>query len=319
MADAVAPPEGTTPPTFDFTTMDRETLGQICTGAEAVFRSMLDDMWVPCCPTTTKRTVEITGINGNVVPVDIHEPSNKSADAPCIVYFHGGGMTFFGTQEYSGPLSQLAKAGCVVVAPDFRNSPVAPFPGGVHDCLAAALWAKENKAALGTDKLIWAGESGGGCLALSVPLVATRRGLVVKDLTDGVWVDAPMTYQHPMETPLPSHTENSGYVFVSEGPMSTLTLCTRTYSEDPKAYPINATAEELLAFPRTNFTLWEKDPLRDEGLDMFRKFIAAGHPEVKCSMEMGMAHCSMLLKMQNPSYCDRYFKRMVSWAKEACS
>ena len=71
----------------------------------------------------------------------------------------------------------ITRQDVVVVNVDFRNSPDAPFPGGLEDCLQAAIWVNNNRDLLEiTSQIAVIGGSGGGNLALATTLLALQRG-----------------------------------------------------------------------------------------------------------------------------------------------
>lgn len=260
--------------------------------------------------------LEVTGADGHCVPVAIFRPSQAHEGAlPCVVYLHGGGMGFGSVKVYQPILQRLAELGAVVVAPDFRSSPVARFPGGAGDCLAAAIWARENLSKLGASGLLLAGESGGACLALTVPLLAQRSGLDPAKLFDGIWADAPLCL-NPVaaaESPVPSQKELAAIA----SPAMDLML-RRHYAADPHdpcAFPMNAPAEALRRFPRTAVVVYEFDPLRDEGLAFYRKMLAAGHTEVDCMQIHGLTHCSMVAAATVPGFSNRQLRRMLDFIR----
>lgn len=309
-----APP----PPPMDFSTMPYEQLAAVMTSMEPMLRKQVEgSMGTPPAGSAPPEHLEIDGIDGNRVPIDIYTPTAPGTGPQlCIVYLHGGGMAFASPAEYRAFLRQLSDLGAVVVAPYFRNSPQARFPAGVHDCLSAVLWARDNLTRLGADRVALAGESGGGLLALTVPLVAVRRGLDPKALLTGIWADAPVCFGMPQkaEEPLRSHIDNDGYLF---GQQMRALLC-RLYTDDMSdscAFPMNADTEALRQFPRTQIVVYEFDPLRDEGLAFYRKMNSAGHPDVDCMQIQGLLHSSMLMLTLKPEFAQRQIARILAFLR----
>lgn len=256
--------------------------------------------------------LEIEGVDGNRVPIDVFRPmAAHRGPLPCVVYLHGGGMAFLSAKSYRALLQHLANLGAVVVAPYFRNSPVARFPAGAHDCLAAVTWARANLSALGADRLTLAGESGGGCLALTVPLCALRRGLAAAELIDGVWADSPICF-NPVDPA-------GALLRTGEDPNSVMELMLRRmYAEkvdDPCAFPMNAPVEMLREFPRTVIVVYEFDPLRNEGIAFYRKLLEAEHEDVDCMQLHGLTHAFMLARTLVPGFSLRQLKRLLAFAR----
>ena len=106
----------------------------------------------------------------------IYRPTNTGDERlPAMLYFHPGGY-LFGCPEMANDVLEkvIDRRPCVVIAPDYRKSPVKPFPAGFNDCYDTLLWARENADELGiaTEKFIVAGHSAGGGLAVAVTLKA---------------------------------------------------------------------------------------------------------------------------------------------------
>ena len=131
-----------------------------------------------------ERSVEvIRGLDGNDVTLYIHRPADHPDALPGVLHLHGGGMVMLEAAgaTYGRLRDELAAAGLVVVGVEFRNGGgkhgCHPFPAGLNDCAAALRWVIDHKASLGIDKLIVAGESGGGNLTLATTLRAKRDGI----------------------------------------------------------------------------------------------------------------------------------------------
>ena len=247
----------------------------------------------------------IAGGDGNDLSLYIHRPVETPANAgplPAVLYFHGGAMAMLNAADltYVRWRDELAALNLVVIGPEFRNAAGAlgphPFPAGLDDCASALRWVQANKGALGVSKIIVAGESGGGNLALATTLKARRDGCL--PMIDGVYAMCPYisgAYGDP-PAELESLAENDGYLLSCEM-MAPLVECydpggaNRT---NPLAWPYHASVESLKGLPPHVISVNELDPLRDEGLAYYRKLAAAGVPAVGRTVN-GTCHAGDLL------------------------
>lgn len=90
------------------------------------------------------------------------------ADAPVLLYLHGGGYFACSPLTHRPLTSYFAKSGFAVFAPDYRLAPEHPFPAALDDAAAviAALRAQGVPAA----RLCVAGDSAGGGLSAALLL-----------------------------------------------------------------------------------------------------------------------------------------------------
>jgi epsilon-lactone hydrolase len=118
-------------------------------------------------PEVTVRPVSAGGVSSLLVsPPDQTEAS--------ILYLHGGGYMLgsaFGYRHLAGALALPADAGALV--PDYRLAPEHAFPAALDDALSAYRWLLDR----GQDRIVVAGDSSGGGLALSLLLSLRRDGL----------------------------------------------------------------------------------------------------------------------------------------------
>lgn len=302
-------------PGLDFSALSYEQLQALAPAIEPAASQALEASLGPVPEgAEPPQHLEIEGIDGYRVPIDVIRPMGPmglTGPLPCIVYLHGGGMALCSPRSYRAILQHLANQGAVVVAPYFRNSSIARFPAGLHDCLSAVIWARANLSLLGASGVTVAGESGGGCLALTVPLLAHRRGLTLDGLLDGVWADSPICFSASDPAGLRLRTNTD--------PSSALDLALRRMytdqQEDACAFPMNASEETLRKLPRTVITIYEADPLREEGLAFYRKMLAAGHEDVDCLQVHGLTHAFMLARAIVPSFSTRQLQRLVAFAR----
>ena len=91
-----------------------------------------------------------------------------------VLYLHGGGYTVGSVAGWRGFLGHLARhIDGVVMAIDYRLAPEHPYPAAVKDCVGAFL---EVAHYMGPDKLMIAGDSAGGGLALATMLALKQLG-----------------------------------------------------------------------------------------------------------------------------------------------
>ncbi|WP_224815216.1 alpha/beta hydrolase [Hasllibacter sp. MH4015] len=101
-------------------------------------------------------------------------PDGVDRNAPVILYIHGGGFTIGSPRTHAPLVGALAKAtGLRAYAPRYRLAPEHPFPAAREDVIAAYARLVED----GTPPVAIAGDSAGGCLALSVLQHARDAGL----------------------------------------------------------------------------------------------------------------------------------------------
>lgn len=113
--------------------------------------------------------------------LDVYLP-DEGKNWPILVWFHGGGLKAGdkrGTPKDGVKTEKiatsLAKAGVVVVCPNYRFSPEVDFPVYLEDSAAAVAWAKANLAEHGGDpkRLFVGGHSAGGWITFMIGLEPT--------------------------------------------------------------------------------------------------------------------------------------------------
>lgn len=103
-----------------------------------------------------------------------------AAEAPALVFFHGGGWVIGDLDSHDQACRQLANAArATVIAVDYRLAPEHRFPAAIEDAAAALGWVVTEAASLGIDasRLAVVGDSAGGNIAAVMALMA-RDGLV---------------------------------------------------------------------------------------------------------------------------------------------
>jgi acetyl esterase len=152
----------------------------------AIFDSMDREDIAPSAGLIVRTETFSSAPDGNTVKIQYVRPQGDQT-LPCIYYIHGGRMAFSSCYEgnYKAWGRMIAARGVAVAMVDFRNAvhadsapEIAPFPAGLNDCISGLKWVRANAAALGIDpaRIIVAGESGGGNLALAVGMKLKQDG-----------------------------------------------------------------------------------------------------------------------------------------------
>lgn len=240
---------------------------------------------------------------GNLVRYCFFRPK-QSAVRPTVYYIHGGGMAtsscFYA--QYQAWARMIAHKGVNVFLVDFRNSltpgiigneyssgSLSPYPGGLNDCVSGLKFLHANHETFYTDssRILVAGESGGGNLALALGI---RLKLQCKDLASGIYALCPYILGKYPSPDYPSTVRNNGIVLYLGSMTRVMYGSVSAYEkQDPCAWPMFATKEDLQNLPPVFVSLNECDPLRDEGLAFYRKCIRAGIP-AQCREVLGSVH-----------------------------
>lgn len=105
-----------------------------------------------------------------------------------IYYIHGGGFVGGCTKERMAFISTLAREfGYNVFSIDYRLAPEFMHPCALNDCLDGYQWLLERYA---PENILLIGESAGGSLVLTLPLLLRDRGL---PLPKAVYSNSPVT------------------------------------------------------------------------------------------------------------------------------
>lgn len=116
--------------------------------------------------------------SGVDLKVGVITPGSEKVVRPTVIFIHGGGWVYY-TKDYQIflTLPYLAR-GMDVVNVDYRQSNQARAPAAVEDCRCALHWvvAHAKEYGLDTSKLVVAGESAGGHLALMTGMLDQKDG-----------------------------------------------------------------------------------------------------------------------------------------------
>ena len=210
-------------------------------------------------------TVDRLGIPvaGGAIRALLYSPRGLEPNAPCLVYYHGGGFVIPASPYHYALCREYAqRARCKVLFADYRLAPKHPFPTAPEDCYAAYAWVLANAQSLSVDpaRVGVAGDSAGGQLATVVCLMARDRGLaaprcqmLMYPAAGNADTDSAKKYT---DTPMCSSKDMEKYG--------------RLYVPDPSAgrleYRSPLQAKSLEGLPPAYIETAEFDPLRDGGI-----------------------------------------------------
>ncbi|MHB8574719.1 MAG: alpha/beta hydrolase [Dehalococcoidia bacterium] len=190
------------------------------------------------------------------------------------LHIHGGGWTFGRPHHYDVRNEQIVRhCNMAVVSVDYRLAPEHPFPAGPDDCEGVAAWLVKNaRAEFGSDRIVIGGESAGGHLAALTLLRMRDRhgytGFAAANLVYGCY-DLSMT---------PSQQRwGDRYLVLSDGFIRwSFDNCVPDVSRrrDPEISPLYA---DLHGLPPALFSVGTLDPLLDDSLFMYGRWLAAGN------------------------------------------
>lgn len=228
-----------------------------------------------------------TGAGYGHVPVRIYR-ANDAANAPVIVYYHGGGHVFGSLDSHDTACRYLCReAGCAVVSVDYRMGPEHPFPAAAIDSFDALRWAADKADALGFDasKIAVSGDSAGGNLAAVVALMARDAG------SPGISAQVPIYPVVDYRGGTESHARYAnGYGILDKEGVDWFRdhyFDSEADMDDWRAAP--HLAESHAGLPQALVITAECDVLRDEGLAYAKQMTDAGVP-VEHTEYKGMVH-----------------------------
>lgn len=263
------------------------------------FLGMCDTEEVASSEGLSTRTEQlVSSPDDNTINVQIIRPDNDEI-LPCVYYIHGGGMQVMSCYDgnYKAWGRLIAANNVAVVMVDFRNAlvassvpEVAPFPAGLNDCVSGVKWVYEQADVLkiDRDRIIIAGESGGGNLTLATGLKLKQDGDM--NLIKGLYALCPyIAGEWPLKKN-PSSIENNGIFLELHSNNGAMAYGVEAFEAgNPLAWPGFADVDDVTGLVPTVISVNECDPLRDEGIGFYRLLLEAG-VNARCRQVMGTVH-----------------------------
>jgi len=216
-------------------------------------------------------TITIDGPGGDL-DLRVIDTSNSKG---VYLHLHGGGWVL-GAADLSdvGNEAMAVAANVTVVSVDYRLAPEHPYPAGVEDCTAAAIWLIDNgEATFGTSRFAIGGESAGANLAAAT-LLRTRNDIGYSD-----WTAANLVYGSylPHGTPSVRQWTEEGLILEPD----TMSWFGGHYVggqkiaiDDPDFSPLYGRLHDM---PPALFSVGTWDPLVDDSVFMATRWLTAGN------------------------------------------
>jgi acetyl esterase len=251
--------------------------------ARRSYELVAETLDLPRAPLPRVQALSVPARDGAALPARLYAPDGGAL--PVLLYLHGGGFTIGSLETHDSLCRQLAlRAGCAVLALQYRLAPEYRFPVAVDDAWDGLQWLAAQAGALGLDgtRLAVGGDSAGGTLAAVAALQARDAGLRLALqvlVTPGTAADADSASQHRFA---------SGYLLERPDILWFFDqYIDAAQRRDWRFAPL--LADELEGVAPAHVCVAECDPLADEGVAYADRLRLAGVP-VQLELWRGVTH-----------------------------
>ena len=254
------------------------------------------------------RTITIDGKSGKIA-LNVIAPEHAKG---VYIHIHGGGLVFGGADQQDPMLERIVQnTGMACASVEYRLAPEHPYPAAWDDCETAAAWlAKNAKSEFGTDVLTIGGESAGATLTAATLLRMRDRhgytGFRAAILSYGNF-DSSMT-------PSQALTPEKG-LLVGKKSIQKFTEAYLPKGVNPRDPDVSPLYADVKGLAPALFTVGTLDPLLDDTLFLYMRWIAAGN-EAELAVYPGAPHAFNLFPMPlgTPANAriDAYLARAIS-------
>ena len=257
------------------------------------------------------RSCRTPGYDGAELKTLVIEPAHTEENLPCMVFFHGGGFMLRASGAHYGIAKEYAKRlPCKVVYTDYRLAPKFQFPVPAEDCYQTYVWALEHAAMLGIDpnKIVIAGDSAGGNLALAVTLMARNRGIRIPD---GAMLIYPATDRRMTTESMKKYVDTPVWNANLSRIMWKAYLGDQRQGKIEYASPLEA--ESFAHFPPTYIEVAQYDALHDEGIALYVRLKEQG---IRCELHEVPGACHGFETARKSNMMRTCMDRRITWLKD---
>lgn len=233
--------------------------------------------------------------------------SERSAETPVIIFYHGGGFVIGDLESHHSFCTHISReTELPVIAVDYRLAPEAPFPAAPQDSLAATRWVADNQKQLKLpiSGLIPCGDSAGGNLALVVGQVLAAEPASV-----------PVVAQFPIYPATRMDAEGGSMDIFAKGFLLTkesMEYFDRHYAPKDDDIMVSPYLGDLAKSPPTVLVTAGLDPLRDQGRDYAADLIRHGVTTIYMEMP-GNVHGFINIRKAVPSAAEHVDRMIGAW------
>jgi acetyl esterase len=254
------------------------------------------------------RKIQIEGKGGKIA-LNVIAPERAKG---VYLHIHGGGIVFGGGDQQDPMLERIVQStGMACASVDYRLAPEHPYPAPWDDCEAAAVWLVKNaKSEFGTDVLTIGGESAGATLSAATLLRMRDRhgytGFRAANLSYGNF-DSSMT-------PSQARSIEKG-ILIGRKSIEKFREAYLPKSVNPRDPDVSPLYADLKSLCPALFLVGSIDPLLDDSLFLYARWIAAGN-EAELAVYPGAIHVFNLLPMplaaEANARVDSYLARAIA-------
>lgn len=248
---------------------------------------------------------------GHSTRVLLYEPVKGKKNAPCILFFHGGGFVYQAAPHHFYLARKLsAELGYKTFLADYRLAPAHKFPAAPEDCFLVYRWllAKAKELEIDPARIAVCGDSAGGNLAAVLCLMAKDHGvqmpaaqMLLYPFVDRRLVTESM--QRYTDTPMCNRKDMDKYIRMYVGDLENTNI----------SYLSPAEAECVQELPEAYIEVAQYDCLRDEGIAYGEKLQKDG-VQVELHEVKGAMHGYDIAK--NTPLMKKYMGRRVRFLKK---
>jgi len=250
------------------------------------------------------------GYHGAELKTLVIEPRRSEESLPCIVFFHGGGfMLKASNAHYKIAKMYAQRLPCRVVYTDYRLAPKFQFPIPAEDCYQTYTWVLDHTAMLkiNPDKIMIAGDSAGGNLALAVTLMARDRGVRIPD---GELLIYPAADRRMITETMKKYVDTPLWNANLSKIMWKAYLGDQHPEKVEYASPLEA--ESFKSFPPVYIEVAQYDALRDEGIALYHRLQEQG---IACEMHEIIGACHGFETALKSNLLRECMNRRLAWLK----